>query len=387
MNRRPLLLALLALPPLLATAAAADYETSGKPPGTVTVKQTSDDGTLTVSVEASVVTISDDSGGTLMPGKPKSVKVRMLGVGTDLEIDLDAPLAGNLDLRLANTPHLDFTGLSNSIGGNLKIKADEGSQFIQIAINAPLFVGKNLIVDLGEDSDSIHDTHNDIEVLGSAKLTGVNGFDINGTTTIGKNLTWNAKKESSATLLNDNETFTVMGNLKFIGGSGRDRLALNGIGAGSSIGKNLIVSLGDNPTGSPQEVFATDGCSVGGNVKVTSGQSNAGNSFYMGPTSQVGKNISVKYPGPGPGIAQFRGILDGKSVKYSGGTGIDLVMFEAVGVPAKLNAKLGAGNDTLTLDASADLKSVNVDFGAGTDTFNNPFGPNPPFKLKTKNLP
>lgn len=363
----------------------AEYEIKGFGPGKVTVTQTADDGPLVVGTTGGGMNVADGSGVLFLLGDPpKSLTIQMAAVASNLEIDLDVPLPGNLDLRLEDTVEVFFTGDSNTVGGSVKITAGEGDQLVDIAVNAPFSVGKNLQIDLGPGDDTVDEAGNDVTVGGNARFTNVNAFENNGVATFMKNLVWDTKKDPLGSELDNDGTMDILGGLKFTGGDGGDRALLNG---DLSIGKNVSISFGDTD-GGLQDLLANDpSVEIGGKVSV---RGQAPTRFLGNSGASFGGDISVKVGAGEVGssnISNLIGSFGGKSIKYSSVNGIDDVTVGMTGNPVKISMKLGDEDDTLTLDAGADIGSLSVDFGDGTDTFTNPFGADPDFKLKTKNLP
>jgi len=377
------LLGLLAI--CVSQPALAAYEVKGLPPGKVTVTQTEDEGTLTVRVSDGSVSVIDASGTlVLLGGAPKGVTVQMGAFASSLAIDLDVALPGNLDLRLEDTVTTSFTGDANTIDGSVKITAGEGDQLVDIAVNAPLSVGKNLQIDLGTGDDTVDEAGNDVTVGGNASFTNVNLLETNGVTTFMKNLVWKAKKETLPTELDNDGTMQILGSLKFIGGESSDRVLLNG---DFTIAKNVSVAFG-HTDGADHDLFTnTPGVVIGGKLSAK-GQA----PFQHSSVASVvyGGDISFKIGAGEMGnlsSTDLTGVFNGKSLKYSSVNSVDTVTVAMTGNPAKISMKLGDEDDTLTLDAGADIGSLSVDFGDGIDTFINPFGGDPDFKLKTKNLP
>ena len=130
------LLAALPLSLWLAVAAApalAGYEIKGAPPGGVKVEQTSDNGKLTVRITGGDLFVEDTSGSQQLLGIPKSIKVQMAPIGGGLNIDLDDPLPGNLDIRLEDAINLDFVGSDNTIGGVHEEVVELFEEIVQLA--------------------------------------------------------------------------------------------------------------------------------------------------------------------------------------------------------------------------------------------------------------
>jgi hypothetical protein len=108
--------------------AQSEYTISGKPPGSVTIKQTSDQGALSVRIGGGELEVSDGFGPTVLPGVPKNIKVRMLPVQGTLGIDLDMELPGNLDLQLEDTEVVNFTGSNNRVGAISRSRRSQASR-------------------------------------------------------------------------------------------------------------------------------------------------------------------------------------------------------------------------------------------------------------------
>lgn len=372
---------------LVPAAVHADYQIKGSPPGSVSIRQTSDQGKLSVGIGGGQLEVSDGAGPTVLPGLPRNIKVRMLPVQGDLEIDLDQTLPGNLDLQIEDTQFVNFIGSTNEIGGSLKIKGKEGAQTINISQAGSLLVAKNLTIDLGAGDDVIEDNDEAFQVQGNAKFVGVNHFEIGMAGWIGKNLLWNAKKEQLPSVLENTMTLQIGGSLKFVGGDGRDQLILNGAYAGVDIGKNLIADLRDGPNAGPQIITLGNPFRCEGNVKLKA-RGEDGTSLNSQAGTEFGKNLSVQFKGPGTNVVFLVGVLDGKSVKYQGGDGFDDPRIDLVAPLAKVLIKMGAGNDMLGFYKNqTDLKSLTVDGGKGEfDAVITDFLLPPPFPYKQKNV-
>ncbi len=371
---------------LLPPAAEGAYEISGKPDGgTMIVKQTADDGTVTIRVTPTSYLVDDGTGFTTTSQVPTGLKITMLP-SSGLDIDLDGPLAKNADILLLGSGQVSLTGDDNSIGGNLKIRAKEGIQQVALAMNSGLDVGKNLLIDLGEGHDVLHDDGNFVHVMGSAKITGVNLFEVEGTFMVEKNLAWNVAKEDQATTLDDNERLSVAGSFKFVGGPARDRVYLDGDLIGSYLGKNVKIDLKGSPV--EQEVRLGPGCELLGNVNLK-GRGLDGTRLTSDPAVLFGKNLSASFTGPGTNVVSFIGTLNGKSAKYKGGDGLDDVRIDLAAPQAKVSVKLGDDDDILGVyKPLTDIKLLTVNGGKGDgDGIINGFTPDPfPFPFKLKNV-
>ncbi len=369
---------------LLASAPAqAGFSIKGSPPGAVTITQTSDGGFLIVRLGDNMLTVSEGLG-QQVPGIPKNIKVVMLpGAGGPLTIDLDQALPGSLDLRIPDVADVNFNGDVNSIGGSLKIKAGGGSTNVDLGINQGLTIGKNLIADLGTGGDVLRDNGNPLGVNLGVKLVGVNLFEIQDDMLVGKNLSWNGKKDPTGGNLLATGGLFVDGSLKYLGGNATDSLRLAGSGAGTRVGKNLIANLGDDLTGMEQSVDLGNGGVVEGKLSLKAQGPVDGADLNTSATTRIGKNIAIQFTGPGTNTVVLRGDLGGKSIKYTGGAAQDFVDISVSG-PIALKVKLADGEDTLSVSDSG-LTSLKADFGPGTDTFLGPA--NPPYPAKLKNLP
>jgi hypothetical protein len=104
--------------------------------------------------------------------------------------------------------------------------------------------------------------------------------------------------------------------------------------------------------------------------------------------TEIGKNLSVQFKGPGTNVVHLIGVLGGKSVKYKGGDGLDDVRVDLDAPGAKAVIKLGDGDDMLSVNKNmTDLKSLTVDGGKGIfDTVVTDFMLPFPFLYKDKNV-
>ncbi len=344
--------------------------------GSLTSTQVSDPGNVTVDNNGPSQSIRFITGVTSTIAPANHITVNMLnGTSTNLSIDLDNALTGNLSVNLANGNRaLNLNGTSNSIGGNLQVTGGSGDQTVEVAINNALLVGGFALLDLGTGSDVVDEDGNNISITGNLDFAGVNSFKNGGTLTVGGNVVVNNAADTGTSIFDDDATMTIAGDFTYTGGSGRDDVLLNGSG-GTSIAGNATINVGDNTVSGTQFILLNVATtSVGGNLTVISTSSLNPDSFISDPAATIGGNIDINLGG-GVNDALIHGVLGGSSIKYTGGSGTDTVTIGTTGSAPSLIVSLGAGADKFTLPAGAIFTGpLVIDFGTGADTFVNGFG-------------
>jgi hypothetical protein len=250
------------------------------------------------------------------------LEIEMLGGSlSSLDLDFDNPFAGNVDLLL-NSGHRDvnFSGDSNSIGGNLSITGGSGDHTVGLAVNAPLQVGGEASISLGLDVDSLTDNGSGAVIGGNLLVSGINTFTVGGVLTVGGNLSFASGTDNAGTMLDEGGALNIAGDFAYLGSSQNDLLSL-----------------------------ATGSASIGGDINVSLGN---------------GNNTAI-----------MAGTFGGNSVSYSGGTGVDFFQFSMTGSPATIFASMDGDNDTFGLGAGVTVDSLTIDFGSGDDAFLNAYGP------------
>src|SRR5262249_50380805 len=119
---------------------------------------------------------------------------------------------------------------------------------------------------------------------------------------------------------------------------------------------------------------------IAGNGAGAGGAVIAGSAFFSlasaGTTAATGNNLDF----------QAGAEIDGPSISYIGGVGVDSVAFNGMTNNSRATFFLGAGTDPSPLGPTTTLASLFIDFGAGIDTFNNNAGAPAP-RMTLRNLP
>ena len=385
MTYRPIVLALLltiSLSPGLAWSAFQVRETAK----TLSMKETLDDGDVTVEVRADGSIDLTDSLGTTSFAPRENLKVQLLdNTREQLTINLQSVLAGSLTVLAGNGRRtIELGGGVNEVAGNLMIKTGKDSQILRVSVAAPLSVAGNVRIDLGSGSDEVQDGARGFEVGKNLTMMGVNAFRNYGSVHVTGNVKFAVNRERVKSVFDNESDFVVERNFAYIGSSQDDDVFIND---DMLIGGNVIAKLFDGPADSAGgQNLLCNPCTIGGNLKVSSGDTSAGGDrVVVSSASSVGKSIVLRL-GEGPNRALLAGAADGGRVKYQGGSGVDELEFDLGGSAAALNAGLGDGADHLMLGASASLRSLKVDFGDGTDVFTNELAVLPD-KTTLRNLP
>ena len=385
MTYRPIVLALLltiSLSPGLAWSAFQVRETAK----TLSMKETLDDGDVTVEVRADGSIDLTDSLGTTSFAPRENLKVQLLdNTREQLTINLQSVLAGSLTVLAGNGRRtIELGGGVNEVAGNLMIKTGKDSQILRVSVAAPLSVAGNVRIDLGSGSDEVQDSARGFAVGKNLTMMGVNAFRNYGSVHVTGNVKFAVNRERVKSVFDNESDFVVERNFAYIGSSQDDDVFIND---DMVIGGNVIAKLFDGPADSAGgQNLLCNPCTIGGNLKVSSGDTSAGGDrVVVSSASSVGKSIVLRL-GEGPNRALLAGVADGGRVKYQGGSGVDELEFDLGGSATALNAGLGDGADHLILGASASLRSLKVDFGDGTDVFTNELAVLPD-KTTLRNLP
>ena len=343
-------------------------------------------GTLVITqVDAAVggIIISDDPGaGTvtiddIADANPATV-VSTAGLGslkinlkstdaTPVLYDIASARGGSVALNFNNTaPRLLLLNGGFMIGGNFNVTGGNGGLSILETV-APLMVGGNATFKGGSGSDLLNlTTVGGTSIGGNLKMIKFNGAGTNAGDAVGGNLIFDAAGESSPTVLflMDSE---IGGNLKVVGGTRADNISLGGA-VGTTIHGNVNVNFGGQL---PADVSifmqaAAPSSKIGGNVKIAGGNLGTETAGLLG---EVDGNVRFNM-GSGTNSAGITGLFHGSSVKYTGGAGLDMLMWNplAGSSSAKLKAILGAGADTVLFGPGVDPSSAIIDFGSGIDS-------------------
>jgi len=358
--------------------------------GTLTLTQSTDDGNITIDNNgAGNAFQTNDGSGLVTYVAATNVVIDLLPNTTNqLDFDLDNAHTGFVTLNLGDGARdMNLTGTSNSIGGNLSINAGTDAQVLEIGVNSGLTVGGSMSIDLGVGFDTVDEDNNNIDITADMNFIGVNDFENGGTMNVGGNVVVDTSFEVEDTKFDDDATMTIIGNLTYTGGDGRDEVTLNGVAAGTSIGGNVIINVGDNTTGGNQFLFLNlPNTSVGGDLTATSTSSINLDSFALHPTTTVGGVIMVDL-GDGSNDASFAGTNAGTTGSYQGGSGIDNVTMFVSGPAMDFTVQLLGAVDSFTLGGGTVLNSLSVDFGCGNDdVFVDGLGTPYPFPVTLRNL-
>lgn len=376
------LLVITALAPSTAWS-AFDVTESGT---TLSLKETIDDGAVTIELRTDGSFDVTDSRGTTSFAPRANLKVRLLdNTRTTLTINFESVLAGNLTVLAGNGRRIiELRGSVNVVAGNVMIKTGEDQQIVRSSVAAPLDIGGNARIDLGSGRDELQDGSKGFRIGKNLTLMGVNSFRNYGSVHVAGNLRFAVNRELQKSVLDNASDFVVEKNLVYIGSDGDDDLYIND---GMMIGGNVTAKLFDGPPSSlgGQNVLCGP-CTIGGNLKVSSGDTSAtGDRVWVSSDSVVGKNIVLRL-GDGPNRAILDGVGEGARVTYQGGIGFDELDFDLGGSATGLKADLGDGADHLILGTNASLRTLKVDFGDGTDVFTDDLG-TLPAKTTLMNLP
>ena len=346
------------------------------PSDSMTSTQVSDPGPVVVDNNGISNSIRFIDGGVNVLTTVTNLTIDMLdNSGTDMDIQLDNALAGNLAVNLGDGNRtLNLTGTSNDIGGLLSITGGTGSQDVGLANNSHLNVAGSVFLDLGSGSDTVEESGNNIDIGGNLLMVGVNLFENDGIMNVLGDVSVNNSFETQQSVFDNNATMAIGGDFSYQGNSATDNVDLSGAG-GTMIGGNADVHVGANSTGGSQTIsFDSANSSVDGLLDVSSTENNRVDNFFSNAGTFFGDDITVNLGG-GTNNAEIFGQFTGSKVTYVGGDQADDVMYATTGGDANVNIILGKQNDKFTLGAGADIDPLlRVDFGGGIDTFINNFG-------------
>lgn len=366
---------------------------------TWTLTQTASNGDVLINTSGGNLILTDGANPAQVLGASgASLTVNMIsGTGDELTIDLDDALTGNLTLNLNNGDRNVFVGGDDgSVFGNMNINAGSGDQSVSLATDAIFSgVGGSLSINLGLGDDTVA-AINDLSVGSDLTLRGANFFDHFGALFVGRNVAmYNNMENTSGGIgaLAVNGTTTIGGNLTYLGGSQDDQVFLVD---GVTIGGNLYVNLGSNfSTVFVDQVrledFGGGSAVIGGNVTVIGGENPFVSDVYQSDDStSIGGNLYINFGGgAGGGISSataIRGAIGGSSLTIITGSGVDNVTYANNSGTPRVYASLGAGDDTFELSGDAAASYMYIDFGVGNDTWL-PGGVSIFWPLVLRNLP
>ncbi|MDG1808765.1 MAG: hypothetical protein P8I27_12785 [Pirellulaceae bacterium] len=287
--------------------------------GTLQSVQVSDTGDVSIDNAGLLESIRFNGTTVLMP--VSNLIVDMLGgTGSELSIGLETPLAGDLTVDLDDGARVfNMTGSDNNVNGNFNLLGGTASQTANLAVNAPLTVGLAAQINLGLDADVVDENLRDVMIGGNLQMSGVNELLNDAALTIGGSFTFDVSFELVATTLSDNSPLTIGGDFTYTGSDADDTISFN-------------------------------------------------------PTTTITGDIQIDAAG-GTNAAQLTNVNAGSLVSYTGGGGVDDVVFGGTGSSPVLNVSTGEGADTFSLQAGASLSGpLTVDMGLGDDTFSSDFG-------------
>lgn len=306
---------------------------------------------------------------------------------TNVTVDLDSGLAGNLLLQLRHGARdVAFTGTSNSVGGYVILLGGDGVNNFDLAVNADLNVGGDVIINGRDGSDLVDDGANNITAGGNFILRGINTFENTNTLTVGGNFNMVTLLESEKSFLDNDGTMNIAGGVNYLGGGGTDDVLLNM--GGVSVGLTLYVHLGDSDDlVNAQHVSLTGGV-FAEYVSIKGGDVIVGNEFLTDATTIVSGDVIVDFSGSTvANKAWFFGTYGGTYGTFRGGTAGDVVNFGATAIDMAFVSLMNEGDDTFFLEGTTSLLSLVVDFGDNTDTFVDNLGLPGPFPVTILNLP
>jgi hypothetical protein len=315
-----------------------------------------------------------------------SIRLEMLdGSTTNVVVDLDSALAGNLIMQLRNgARNVSFTGSSNSVGGLLRIEAGTGIQNFTLAINSNLNVGGNLVINGRTEADVVEDGAKNISVNGAMFLRGIQTFLLDRTLSVGTDFNWVSSLETLDSSFANRGTFSVGGNFSYLAGSGADEVLFNT--GGVSITGMAVFSLAEGTGAFQQRVRLTGGFSAGA-LTIVGGSATFGNRVVTDGMTSIAGDVVVNFSGSTSDNWIFLyGNYGGTYSTYRGGAGIDRVTFGANAPAARFAGLLNGGNDVFTLKTGTALDELFVDFGAGTDSLIDEIGNPHPFPATFINL-
>jgi len=380
-----LLVALLALTALPNASAAFSSSVAGD---RLILTQTADDGLVSIDNNGAGGEFRVLEGvGTTTFVAANSLEVLLLDNSHPfLALKFDNPVVRDVVVDFGNGSRaVSCTGTSNTIGGHLELLGGTGDQTVELAVNAPLSTGGDLRIDLDVGHDIVDEDDRDLTIGGDLLFRGVNSFENDGTMLVVGNVDVRSNFENQESFFDDDQSLTVLGNFRYKGGPGRDRVFLNGE-AGSFFGGNVKIDAGDGPlAGGEQLLWVNSNTRIAGNLTFTARNSQE-DSFDSLSGTIVGGDIVINL-GKGANEAAIRGRCAGSQISYKGGNGLDSVTCDLLGRETLVKLQTAGGADTVTLENSTNVRKLIIDFGSGVDTFNDLFVLPKPFKTKLKNLP
>jgi hypothetical protein len=285
---------------------------------------------------------------------------------TEVLYTVESARFGSVTLNVKNSAArvLEISG-AGSIGHNFTVVGGNGGLNVEDLVN-PLQIGGNATFKGGKGADSLDLTSQTASIGGNLTLMGFNDLFLKGDS-IGGGVTLRDPGELRDDFLSLEDT-SVGGNLTYVGGAGADDVDFQG--TTPSVHGNVTVNFGNQLAGDTSFFVQPAGLTsvIGGNLRVIGSNLGANDVIVQGV---VTGNIALNLRN-GTNTTVIDGTFLGKTVTYSGGSGVDDVAYEVLAgsSAARFTAHLGANNDSMTF---GDITNVNpafalVDFGAGADT-------------------
>ena len=138
---------------------------------------------------------------------------------TNVTVDFDSALSGNLILFMRHGMRdVMFTGSDNSIGGFVRIEAALGVQNVNLAVNADLTVGNDLLIDLRTENDTVDDGANNLSIGRNLVFRSVNLFENTNTMMVAGDMRMVSVHEVQNTRLDNDGTMNIDGFFIYLGG-------------------------------------------------------------------------------------------------------------------------------------------------------------------------
>ncbi len=341
----------------------------------LTLNQTTDDGIVIIDNNGAgnAFRVTDLSGSDTFVAA-QNIFVNLLDSNNSLLFNLDQAHAGDVTIYASTGDRgITFAGTSNSLGGNLLISTGSGQQGLGLAQVGKLAVGGNIDIDLGIGNDSLL-LLNDLTAVGNVTFSSINQINANAAAiNVGGDLVIDNSDENVASNFQKNNILlsTIGGGLSYLGNSNTDVLNLDWM----ILAGNIHVSLGDGFTGgiTSQELSLSNFAMS--NLSVTSGDTTVSDNVSLNATQLYG-NLALNLGG-GVNSSILSAEIDGNSISYVGGAGVDFVSYDMTGIlgaKQNLSFNLGGDNDTFALLDGSTINNFHVDFGAGQDDFINSYG-------------
>ena len=345
--------------------------------GNLDLIQTSDAGDLTVDDNGSGGALRFGTLGELNELTPvNNLRVVLEDNSSgDVTVDFDSVRNGSTVINLRSADRdIDFTGTSNTFNGLLRIEAADGVQNVNLAEASPLTVTGSLIVNTRDGGDTVT-ANGAITVSNAFLLRGVNTFVNNLGVNVGGDLNVITVLEDQDTRLISNTSFSVGGNLTYIGGGGVDQVNFND--AGANIGGFTYIDIANSSDDvTRQNVRLTGGFSTNSLFVVGGTGGSLGNFVTMDANTFVdGGLVVVNFANSTTtNTVEFRGDYTGTYGTYRGGSASDFIVLAADAPIAEFAVLSGAGNDVLVVETTTDVDFLFGDLGEGEDSLDNQFG-------------